>query len=77
MALELRGAYGRPTNIQDWHDGKDFKIIGGPYCSKNDVPDMTLEFDILEFTNSDGTLVGRIILNKDLVRLVGHNELLF
>jgi len=34
-------AYGRTYEktddvVADWHDGKDFKIVGGPYINKRD-----------------------------------------
>ena len=40
--LALRGAYGRQYSSADevradWNDGKDFKIVGGPYCSIRDI----------------------------------------
>lgn len=70
--LELRGAYGRPTSMEDWRSGKDFKIIGGPYCSNRDIEAMRKEgFQILEFTNSDGSLVERLIISQDLENLLG------
>ncbi len=36
-------AYGRKYSeplemLKDWNDGKDFKVLGGPYCSKRDTP---------------------------------------
>jgi hypothetical protein len=38
----LIGAYGRNyfsenLVLDDWHAGKDFKIVGGPYCSVRDI----------------------------------------
>jgi len=38
----LIGAYGRDyfseiPVLEDWHAGKDFKIVGGPYCSVRDI----------------------------------------
>jgi len=41
--LEVRGAYGRKSAIADWEAGKDFKIVGGPYCSKRDLAAMAKE----------------------------------
>lgn len=40
--MVLLPAYGRQYKtkeaaIQDWKDGKDFKIQGGPYCSIRDT----------------------------------------
>lgn len=44
MMLVLIGAYGRNHEYgsieeaeKDWNDGKDFKIIDGPYCSIRDL----------------------------------------
>ena len=31
--LYLTGAYGREAIESDWDNGKDFKIVSGPYCS--------------------------------------------
>lgn len=67
--LELIGAYGRKTSMEDWHNGLDFKIVGGPYCSDRDVPAMIDDgVQILEFTQ-DGELVERIILDPELFAL--------
>jgi hypothetical protein len=38
----LIGAYGRDyfsenLVLDDWQGGKDFKIVGGPYCSVRDI----------------------------------------
>jgi len=64
--LELIGAYGRQTNMQDWRAGKDFRIVGGPYCSRRDVKEMQKEgFQMLEFT-LNGELLERIILDETL-----------
>jgi hypothetical protein len=68
--LELRGAYGRSTNMNDWKNGKDFKIVGGPYCSNRDIRAIKQEgFGLLEFTNPDGSLVERIILADRILEL--------
>lgn len=65
--LELRGAYGRETNMQDWLDGKDFKITGGPYCSIRDMEEMKKEgFHLLEFRKQDGTFLKLIPLHSAL-----------
>lgn len=32
----LTGAYGREAAESDWNNGKDFKIVSGPYCSIRD-----------------------------------------
>lgn len=71
--LELRGAYGRPTRMEDWRQGKDFQIVDGPYCSNRDLVEIKKEgFDILEFTNHDGTLVERIAINEALEELTSN-----
>lgn len=36
--LALLPAYGREFDILDWMQGKDFQILGGPYCSIRDLP---------------------------------------
>jgi hypothetical protein len=43
--LLLQGAYGRTYATieaarKDWEAGKDFKIVGGPYCSIRDMKQM-------------------------------------
>ena len=37
------------TVIEHWNNGGDFKIVGGPYCSKRDIESMKKDFDIIEF----------------------------
>ena len=42
-------AYGRTYSstveaLKDWHDGKDFKIHKGPYCSIRDYEAMIKDF---------------------------------
>lgn len=46
--LNLIPAYGRVYNtkeeaVKDWMDGKDFKIINGPYCSVRDSINLRLD----------------------------------
>lgn len=48
--LVLIPAYGRRYTTWeaakvDWEAGKDFKIEGGPYCSKRDEKQLNAEFD--------------------------------
>lgn len=31
------GAYGRQATLADWNEGKDFKIVSGPYFSNRDL----------------------------------------
>ena len=67
--LELRGAYGRKTNMDDWRSGKDFKIINGPYCSRADIEAIKNDgFSMLEFMEG-GILVERIFLYESLSKL--------
>ena len=35
--LTAQGAYGRNAVESDWKDGKDFKILSGPYFSIRDI----------------------------------------
>ena len=40
--MQLLGAYGRHYHdgmsaLKDWYAGKDFQIMGGPYCSIRDM----------------------------------------
>lgn len=68
--LELRGAYGRETKMEDWRSGKDFKITGGLYCSNRDLEEIKKEgFDVLEFVDRQGTLIERIIISDRLTDL--------
>jgi len=72
--LALVGAYGRETNIDDWVNGKDFKIIGGPYCSIKDLPEMAKEFDVLEFLTLNGKVIHTEIISQDLKELMYGSE---
>lgn len=47
--VELLPAYGRTYKtkqecIQDWTAGRDFKIVGGPYCSVRDQNYLRLNY---------------------------------
>jgi hypothetical protein len=58
MIIELHGAYGRETNMQDWFNGKDFKIHGGPYCSIRDVEQMRTDgYRVLVFVDADDVIM--------------------
>ena len=40
--ITLIGAYGRRYDTKEqainaWNQGKDFKVLNGPYCSKRDI----------------------------------------
>ncbi len=57
--LSLVPAYGRQYQtvsalLKDWQEGKDFRIVRGPYCSVRDVPKMLdLGFtQLVLYTNS-------------------------
>lgn len=59
IVLTLRGAYGRPTLVEDWLKGLDFRIADEPYCSIRDTWFISEVYDVLEFVNLDGSLVER------------------
>ena len=49
----LRPAYGRKYKtkkemLDDWDGGKDFKILGGPYCSIRDLKSLLDDFRLIE-----------------------------
>jgi hypothetical protein len=51
-AIYLVAAYGRhyatkDQVLQDWMQGKDFKIHGGPYCSVRDLEAMRWDFSTI------------------------------
>ena len=57
----LEPAYGRKyasedLALKDWHGGKDFKFVGGPYCSVRDR-------DVIKKTMRDPQVY--IKINKD------------
>lgn len=52
------GAYGRDTVEQDWTDGKDFRIVGGPYFSIRDIRAMKDDgITTINFVNNRGYTV--------------------
>ncbi len=68
VELVLIPAYGRNYNSDeavknDWNNGKDFKILNGPYCSIDDLNHLKMISDILIFTSLDGKEMLRINLN--------------
>ena len=64
-SLELHGAYGRDTNMTDWAEGKDFKILGGPYCSIRDLDFMMRDgYEELVFVNRAGLIVDVVPLTS-------------
>lgn len=68
LVLILHGAYGRSYNTwedceNDWKDGKDFKIMGGPYCSVRDVDTMRQDgVRALYFITGSSVVLGKIVL---------------
>jgi len=40
MKLRAIGAYGRQAQKADWSAGKDFRVLGGPYFSNRDAPEL-------------------------------------
>ncbi len=59
--LCLTGAYGREALESDWLQGKDFKIVSGPYCSIRDSAAIKADNgdDILQlvFVNARGSVL--------------------
>lgn len=60
----LEPAYGRKYKteqeaISDWQAGKDFKFVGGPYCSirERDMISKTMRNPLVYIEISNGTLV--------------------
>ena len=57
----LTGAYGREAVESDWDNGKDFKIVSGPYCSIRDSAAIKADNgdDILQlvFLNARGSVL--------------------
>jgi hypothetical protein len=66
----LTPAYGRsyPTikaALEDWAEGKDFKIWSGPYCSIRDIEFLKKDFSIIEIWNNLSGSETAIIWNND------------
>ena len=56
--IVAHGAYGRDTTEKDWAEGKDFKIVGGPYFSIRDVQTMKDQgITLIDFVNERGYTV--------------------
>ena len=58
----LLPAYGRKPETKeqvclDWHNGLDFKILNGPYCSIRDFEQMQQDFDTISLMYGDGRFV--------------------
>jgi hypothetical protein len=59
--LFLIPAYGRryrsrEAALQDWLKGKDFQILGGPYCSIRDADQMRQEYARMYIQYESGTV---------------------
>lgn len=57
----LTGAYGRKYDtpeaaMKDWQDGKDFRIIDGPYCSIRDVAYFKSDMSIVGIRLTNGQI---------------------
>jgi hypothetical protein len=71
LILVVHGAYGHDYKTwedceKDWKDGKDFKILGGPYCSNRDVMSMIeRRVRILMFINGEAEMLGKIFLTGE------------
>ena len=60
--LYLTGAYGREAIESDWLQGKDFKIVSGPYCSIRDseaikADNCGVKFLLMVFINARGSVL--------------------
>lgn len=56
--IVAHGAYGRDTVEKDWAEGKDFKIVSGPYFSIRDVQAMKDQgITLIDFVNDRGSTV--------------------
>jgi hypothetical protein len=76
LVLVVHGAYGRDYDawepcLKDWEAGKDFRLLGGPYCSVRDVPRMQAEgVKMLYFVTGRAEHLGHIQLGPN-----GHDRL--
>jgi len=61
--LVLRGAYGRDASVDDWENGKDFKIEGGPYCSIRDTKHISEDYDVITIRDNAGRNILQLVLN--------------
>lgn len=62
VAIEVIPAYGRDYKtgkaaLADWAAGKDFKIVGGPYCSNRDIVHLKMIGDFVSFLSRDGKTI--------------------
>lgn len=69
VTLKLLPAYGRNYKdsiacMRDWkNEAKDFKVVGGPYCSIRDTLQLTMMADDLEFYSLEGKLLMTVRLS--------------
>ncbi len=57
-SINIAPAYGRTyeslgSMVEAWNDGKDFKVISGPYCSVRDIKVLKEEYGTVYVTNGD------------------------
>ena len=62
------------TVIEHWNNGGDFKIVGGPYCSKRDIESMKKDFDIisLKWVDNDSNVQYHTIHTDPLAGLTHY-----
>ena len=63
-------AYGRSYNtiqdaLQDWNDGKDFRISAGPYTSIRDLALLKKDFTFIEIWTDPGGRDRYVIYDND------------
>ena len=51
--------HSKQDTIDAWNAGKEFKITGGPYCSKHDFEQLKKDFDIIDLKWVDSNGVAR------------------
>lgn len=67
--IKLTAAYGRKyfskeSALKDWEEGKDFKIVGGPYTSIRDQAMLKDQFNEVYIVYFD--LVGNVTIRKEV-----------
>lgn len=62
MILDCIPAYGREFSIDDWNNGKDFKVIDGPYFSIRDIPALSQDcIGLIFYENCLGNKIAHAI----------------
>ena len=62
MVMTLLGAYGRTyidpdKALNDWQNGKDFQVLGGPYCSIRDLDYLMRTNNKIQILLNDGQTI--------------------